>query len=277
MKVICAGFPKTGTKTLNAALTELGYNCFDYLENYRFLGDEWTKIFKEGGTTEDFRKMFENIDAVMDIPCCHFWEEIHKAFPDAKIIFSERASEDAWWKSMNNQLTSNNSSIVVQAMRYLSPSFRMMNAYGIQLCMAVFRLDFSSSGWFKPTPRNELLLRKAYRTHNTYLLKTAPKDKLFIINFEDGWEPLCQFLGVPVPNTPFPHKNKNATVIKEALQKDPFLIRLQREMMVSGSLIICLFGFGVYKLVTRPSVSSKLWNCATSPISYFTDKLGHKF
>ena len=87
MKVIVAGFPKTGTKTLNAALTELGFTCYDYIENYVFLGDEWERVVDEGGSPEVFRRMFEGVDAVMDIPGCVFWEEIHQAFPEAKVRY----------------------------------------------------------------------------------------------------------------------------------------------------------------------------------------------
>ena len=84
MKVIFAGFSKTGTKTMQAALTELGYNVYDFMEQYTYLGKEWAKIMTEGGTTEDFRRMFENVDAVTDAPAYYFWDESHKAFPDAK-------------------------------------------------------------------------------------------------------------------------------------------------------------------------------------------------
>ena len=62
-----------------------GYNVYDFLEQYKYQGKEWMKIFKHGGTTEDFRRMFENVDAVTDVPACYFWDEIHKAFPDAKV------------------------------------------------------------------------------------------------------------------------------------------------------------------------------------------------
>ena len=85
MKVICAGYPKTGTKSMQAAVTELGYNDYDAMENFAYLQDDWIKIFKEGGTTEDFRRMFENVDAVTDVPAAAYWDEIHKAFPDAKV------------------------------------------------------------------------------------------------------------------------------------------------------------------------------------------------
>ena len=85
MKVIVAGMAKTGTKSMCAALKELGYSVYDYNENMLLLGKEWMKICAEGGSTEDFRRMYENVDAVTDIPACYYWDEIHKAFPDSKV------------------------------------------------------------------------------------------------------------------------------------------------------------------------------------------------
>ena len=85
MKVIVAGFPKTGTKSINAALTELGYNVYDYLEHYLYHYNEWKKILNGDGTIDDFRNMYKDVDAVVDIPACFYWYEIHQAFPDAKV------------------------------------------------------------------------------------------------------------------------------------------------------------------------------------------------
>lgn len=85
MKVIVAGFPKTGTKTMNSALTKMGYKVYDVMENVYLLHEDWSKIFEHGWTSEDFKQMYDGVDAVVDIPCCYFWEEIHKAFPDAKV------------------------------------------------------------------------------------------------------------------------------------------------------------------------------------------------
>lgn len=86
MKVIVAGYPKTGTKSMAAALTRLGFNVYDALENMVYLQDEYIKILGDGWTTEDFRRMYETVDAVCDMPACFFWDEIHKAFPDAKVM-----------------------------------------------------------------------------------------------------------------------------------------------------------------------------------------------
>ena len=85
MKVIVAGFSKTGTKSLNVALNKLGYEVYDYMEHYWYHGDYWKRIFEGKGSLEDFKEMYENVDAVVDIPVYYFWEEIHWAFPDAKV------------------------------------------------------------------------------------------------------------------------------------------------------------------------------------------------
>jgi len=85
MKVILAGMSKTGTKSMAVALRELGYDVYDYLENYMYLGKDWEKIFRDGGSTEDFRRMYEDVDAVVDAPAFAYWDEILKAFPDAKV------------------------------------------------------------------------------------------------------------------------------------------------------------------------------------------------
>ena len=85
MKVIIAGLSKTGTKSMVTALQELGYNVYDSMEHWDFHNKQWTKILTEGGTQQDFKEMYEHVDAVTDIPACSFWDEIHRAFPDAKV------------------------------------------------------------------------------------------------------------------------------------------------------------------------------------------------
>ena len=44
MDIICAGFPKTGSKSCSAALRTLGYNVADYPETLEFLGETWWKF-----------------------------------------------------------------------------------------------------------------------------------------------------------------------------------------------------------------------------------------
>ena len=85
MKVILAGFSKCGTKTMEAVFRHFGYNNYDFLENLEFLYDDWTKVLTVGATTKDFQRMFKDVDSVTDLPCCYYWEEILKAYPESKV------------------------------------------------------------------------------------------------------------------------------------------------------------------------------------------------
>ena len=48
---------------------------------------------------------------------------------------------------------------------------------------------------------------KFYEGWNKEVIRTVPEDRLLIFNVKQGWKPLCDFLNLPVPATPFPHVN----------------------------------------------------------------------
>ena len=85
MRVICAGLPKTGTKTMHVALHELGLKVWDLPEQFYFIPDQLTKALEEGCTDDEYREMFTDVDAVVDVPASILWEEIYHAFPEAKV------------------------------------------------------------------------------------------------------------------------------------------------------------------------------------------------
>ena len=85
MKVICAGLPKTGTKSMNLALRQLGFNNYDVLEQLYNIPDVIIKALDEGCDVDELRRGFSGVDSVTDIPCCILWEDIYNAFPDAKV------------------------------------------------------------------------------------------------------------------------------------------------------------------------------------------------
>lgn len=58
------------------------------------------------------------------------------------------------------------------------------------------------------------------KTHNAHVRKVVPKDRLLEMEISDGWEPLCKFLGKPIPDEPFPRSNDAAATeqrFKEAV------------------------------------------------------------
>nr|XP_039273956.1 uncharacterized protein LOC120347910 [Styela clava] len=122
MKVICAGLSKTGTKSMNEALSILGYKVYDLLENFEIFGKEWRKIFDGKAGVEEIRAMYKDIDAAMDVPIYSFWEMILEAFPDAKVILTVRDDEDKFCESMKTQLRKNNQ--IFKFLTLFSPTLR---------------------------------------------------------------------------------------------------------------------------------------------------------
>jgi len=126
MKVICVGFPKTGTKSICSALRILGLNVYDYEEQVYLLHDEFMKILSVGASNEEIRKMFEGVDATTDVPTSMAWEIIANAFPEAKILHMERGDEDVWFKSLVNQFDVARKNVFIRIMISICPTgYRM--------------------------------------------------------------------------------------------------------------------------------------------------------
>ncbi|XP_077974011.1 uncharacterized protein LOC120347597 isoform X3 [Styela clava] len=247
MKVLVVAFSKCGTKTFASALRTLGYSVYDFEENQNYLREDWIKIMTEGGTKEDFYRMYKDIDAAADIPACLFWEEISEAFPDVKLIFTCRSSEDEWLQSYQLQMKAIADNYFVAIWPFLSwtayKNFQFSHHAGrVAFCCPPQRMNQVYQGG-SPT-----VLKKRYRDHNTSVLRRAPKDRLLKMNLSDGWEPLCKFLGKPIPNVPFPYKNKKGSVIEEIINESPFARQIKREMSIAIFVISVLLDVGVFFL-----------------------------
>lgn len=120
---------------------------------------------------------------VADIPAAIFAEELVKAYPEAAIILSTR-SEDAWYNSMMN-------TIVHHHVRRLPDSSPL----------AILATKVHKHCWDNDFPSNGL---HHFRQHNETVKRIAKGRKFLEYDVRQGWEPLCEFLGVPVPDRPFP-------------------------------------------------------------------------
>ena len=67
MKVICAGIPKTGTKSISKALRFLGFTLFDFEEQNLDFFDHWVDVF-QNGTKSDIKRAYQHAEAVVDVP-----------------------------------------------------------------------------------------------------------------------------------------------------------------------------------------------------------------
>jgi len=93
---------------------------------------------------------------------------------------------------------------------------------------------------------------------------------LLVYSIKDGWDPLCKFLDKPVPKKPFPHKNIRGNIVEDLLKTNPVFIRMQREALLSCSIILAAFCFGGYKLARGSNPISWLKNAGNIAKSFLT-------
>lgn len=87
------------------------------------------------------------------------------------------------------------------------------NHYGEARKAAGLRYNVKGK-WFPPEPAKAI-----FNAWNEEVQRTVPPDRLLVFEVKDGWEPLCRFLGVPVPSTPFPHANKGDSFEKDFVKR----------------------------------------------------------
>jgi hypothetical protein len=210
MKIIGAGFGRTGTISLKQAFEYLGYPCYHMQEVMaaydRGHVEQWDAAL--GGKVIDWDALFSGYEATVDFPACMFYRQLMEAFPDAVVVLSVRDPQ-GWWRSFSKML-----GLVTKA-RFFNfvPMFRKFSAMNIHMIDYVF--DGSMD-------KDSCIGR--YIRHIEEVKATVPAERLLVYSVSEGWEPLCQFLGQQVPNIPFPHANAGVgelrTKIAEAFWKN---------------------------------------------------------
>ena len=229
MKVICAGMPKTGTKSLAKALRILGYSVYDVEEHIMFHMDEWSQILLTN-TGPTFSSMYQNIDAVTDLPPCLFYQEILADFPDAKIILTVRETEEVFRASLRKQFEALQNKAAFLLLR-ISPLGRKFT----KILTAVTTAGFGSLD-----PDAGIIQRKRYREHNERVRRTVPPQQLLVYNVSQGWKPLCTFLDCEIPDVPFPKENVHGEKTNEFFNSSSFGRQLWREITVRLLLLLLL-------------------------------------
>lgn len=228
MKVIMASYSKSGTKTIAKCLEILGYKNYDFEEHFLYHRHHWERIFKGEDPIPIFKEMYENVDAIMDLPTYHYWEQIAQAFPEAKILFVERDTE-VWcastlkmFKIINETRWANNRFIrnIMRCLIYpWSPTLFEFGRWMDKTFDQAVGLNHETIG-LGPVKDifNSTNLKNLYDRHNAHVLAKAPKDRFLYYKFSQGWEPLCQFLGEKIPAIDFPHSNKGGSIVSEVYE-----------------------------------------------------------
>jgi len=172
-KVIGIGFHKTGTTTLKAALTSLGFNVQGVKKELA------TALFKDD--LESVFKLTQGYDAFQDNPWPLLYKEIDKWYPNSKFILTIRDKE-RWIRSVVNHFGQKHT----EMRRWI---------YGVGHPLG-----------------NESIYLEKYDKHNAEVVEyfRHRKEDFLVVDWEkgDGWKSLCDFLYEPFPDLPFPHAKK---------------------------------------------------------------------
>lgn len=213
LEIIGAGFGRTGTYSVRTALNRLGYPCYhmsEVLENpaNRAHLDFWHKVaHSEPGSQHDWDSVFRHYRATMDNPGCCVWPELLEAYPDAKVVLTLHPRGAAVWYDSTRETiyapeTMWQYSLLTAVMPY-ARKFRQMSR----------RLIWHRSHNDTMDDRDAALAH--YQRHIEEVRARVPADRLLVFSADQGWEPLCAFLGVPVPDEPFPRVNDRQEILKK--------------------------------------------------------------
>jgi len=192
ISVVGAGVGRTGTHSLKVALERLlGGPCHHMVEVFPSpeQRDGWTQAI--AGDPPDWWELLGGYRAIVDWPGAGFWPELSAAFPDSLVLLSVRDPE-AWYRSASDTIFAG----IGDAVAAGDPWMTAM--------VALFRERFCER-----LEDHDAML-DAFVRHNDAVRAAVPADRLLEWNAADGWEPICERLGVPVPDEPFPVTNSTS-------------------------------------------------------------------
>jgi hypothetical protein len=213
MKVIGAGFGRTGTMSLKAALERIGFGpCYHMSEIFEHPEHAARWVAAAKGEVSDWEDVLGGYEATTDWPGCAFWRELMVAYPDAKVLLNVRDPE-RWYESVRNSFL---------AMRQHIPAgenpMPPAQAEMMRLIMGgTFGGDESDEPFAGIADKDHAI--EVFLRHNESVRQAVPADRLLEYEVKQGWEPLCEFLGVAVPAEPFPHLNDSASFQKMVAER----------------------------------------------------------
>lgn len=229
MQVIGAGFGRTGTMSMQAALELLGYRCYHMKEVTEHAGhlQAWHQ-FVAGRAPMDWQTLFKDFEATVDFPACTYYRELLREFPHAKVVLNLRDPE-RWFDSF---LTLQQTTDRFRVFRFI-PRARHFLAFVDLLLPKVFT-----------DPRDRARCIEVFERHNREVQEHVPADRLLVFRVQDGWEPLCKFLGREVPpEIPFPHLNEGKETLESLARERLFgrWIRAARIAVAVGAMTVLLW------------------------------------
>ncbi len=185
IRVIGAGFGRTGTESMGDALSLLG---FGPVHEMRYLKKPNERVFwleKAQGKHVEWPVLFDGYASCIGWPSSVYWRDLVTYYSNSLVILTWRSPE-SWWTSFEKTILQ-----VILDPTIPSPLADQLIA------------ERTFGG--KPNDRSHAIA--VYESHVDDVVSMVPKERLLVHRLGDGWEPLCTHLGVPVPDKPYPSRN----------------------------------------------------------------------
>ncbi len=204
LSVFSAGFGRTGTMSLKLALEQLGFGPCHHMIEVIGNGDTQVPLWNEAlAGRADFEAIYSGYGAAVDWPTAAFWQELAAVYPDARVILSSRSAE-SWYNSISETILAT----VWDEASWPPPAvewFRMVS-----------KVLERSLG----TARDKDSILAAFEAHEAAVKAAIPAERLLVHSAKEGWAPLCGFLGVPVPDEPYPRTNSKEEFFEHMKKAD---------------------------------------------------------
>ncbi len=194
------------------ALNTLGYTCyhmFEVLENKENKShlDFWNGVANApAGRQHDWNQVFENYTATVDNPACCVWRELLEVNPDAKVLLTlHPRGPEAWYESTMETIYFTENMWQFRFLMWFTPFAKKMGNMSSKLIW---------NRSHKGTMNDKAAAIAHYEAHIEDIKATVPPDQLLIFKVDEGWEPLCRFLDVEVPDMDFPNVNDRTEIKK---------------------------------------------------------------
>lgn len=193
LKIIGTGFGRTGTDSMRKALNTLGAGPTHHMHELGSnapLREPWLDLVR--GAKPDWDRLFTGYNACVDWPSAYYWRSLVKQYPQAKVLLTMRSAE-SWWKSYEATI-----------LRYIQSNDDPDGFAQLLIADQVF------DG--RPADRDHAI--SVYNRNIKDVLTMVPPDQLLVHNLGDGWEPLCQWLDLAIPEVDYPRGNTTSDFVK---------------------------------------------------------------
>ncbi|HZQ80647.1 MAG TPA: sulfotransferase [Gaiellaceae bacterium] len=230
MRLIGAGLPRTATLSQKVALETLGLGpCYHMVDVLSDLGrtEQWTDAL-DGKA--DWDEIFEGYQSTVDWPGSYFYRELVEKYPDAKVLLSVRSGE-SWARSMIETISS---ILYGDSLMYDLSNARSRVDPGWNAYLTMMKRMWKDSGLI-PDGKNTdaAYLASAMERYNEQVKSDVPD--VLVWTAADGWEPLCEFLELDVPDTPFPRVNDSAMFSDRIVESALEVLNAWREQQVAAA------------------------------------------